>query len=143
MKSRDRFVSTTRWLLGALAALAFGSAPFSTARADAGAPSVPAGARLGSWRDNGQGGRYVLQLENGRALRAGDRVAGIVTSDTRCEPDAQGLSHCRNGIDLANGSRIVVIDTHAMMRNRCLAPGDRLSLTAVDSSWLVGTLAGK
>ncbi len=101
---------------------------------------MPSGARLAAWQDNGQGGRYVLQLAQGRSLPVGERVAGIVTSDSNCEADAEGLSHCHNTIDLANGSRIVVINTHQMSRNRCLGPGDRVSLTGIGASWVVGTL---
>jgi len=139
MKTRSAFPYATRWLLGALV-LAAAAVASPAGHAGADEPPIPAGAPLGSWHDNGRGGRYLLQLAQGRPLRAGGRVAGIVTSDTDCQPDSRGLSHCRNAIELADGSRIVVVDTHQMSRNRCLAPGDRLSLSAIDRSWLMGVV---
>ena len=140
MKTQATFLNARKWPLGALAAMAFGTAPFAIAGAGTAEPSIPAAVRLASWQDNGQSGRYVLQLAQGRSLPAGERVAGIVTSDSNCEADAQGLSHCHNAIDLANGSRIVVINTHQMSRNRCLGTGDRVSLTGAGTSWVLGTL---
>lgn len=139
METRSWSWSATQWLLGALVVTASAVAS-AEGRATVDEPPIPAGVALASWHDNGQGGRYVLQLEQGGPLRAGWRVAGVVTSDTDCRPDAQGLSHCRNAIELSNGDRIVVVDTHQMMRNRCLTPGDRVSLSAVDASWVVAVL---
>lgn len=137
---RSRSWSATRWVLGALV-VASSAVAFPEGRAAADEPPIPAGVALASWRENGQDGRYVLQLERGRPLRAGWRVAGVVSSDTDCRPDARGLSHCRNAIELANGGRIVVIDTHQMSRNRCLKPGDKLTLSAVNPSWVLGVLS--
>ena len=134
--------STARWLF---TALLLGASAMLSYEGFAGTmqPPIPPGAQLGSWYDNGHGGRYVLQVIEGQIPAAGWRVAGVVKSDTDCEPDAQGLNHCHNAIELSNGRRITVIDTHQMMRNRCLAPGDRISLSAIGPSWLVGTLSGK
>jgi len=140
METQSRLWSATRGLLGALVVAATAVAP-GASRAAADEPPIPAGVALASWHDNGQNGRYVLQLERGRPLRAGWRVAGIVTSDTDCNPDARGLSHCRNAVELSNGGRIVVINTHQMSRNRCLKPGDGLSLSALNRSWALGVLS--
>ena len=106
-------------------------------------PPIPPGVAMKSWQENGAGGRYLLQLAQGKSLKAGTRVTGTVTSDTDCDIDAEGLSHCRNTIKLANGSEITVIDTHNMHRNRCLGAGDRLSLTGMSGPWIMGTLAEK
>ncbi|TSA10453.1 MAG: hypothetical protein D4R74_14710 [Betaproteobacteria bacterium] len=106
-------------------------------------PPIPHGVAMQSWQDNGQDGRYLLQLAQGQALKAGKPVIGTVTSDTDCEIDAEGLSHCHNNIKLADGSEIMVIDTHNMHRNRCLGAGDRLSLTGVKGPWIMGTLSKK
>lgn len=123
-------------LVGAAALLFYGQ------YAAADQPVIPPGAGIASWYDNGHGDRYVLQVAQGRALAAGERALGIVKSDTNCDPDAQGLSHCRNAIELSNGTRITVIDTHQMMRNRCLSPGERITLTGIGASWAVGTRSG-
>lgn len=106
-------------------------------------PPIPRGVALQSWQDNGRDGRYLLQLAQGKSLKAGKPVIGTVTSDTDCEIDAEGLSHCHNTIKLADGSEITVIDTHNMHRYRCLGAGDRLSLTGMSGPWIMGTLSEK
>ena len=73
-------------------------------------PTIPAGVSLTSWFENGKGGQYVLQIAEGDAPPAGVRVTGTVTTDTDCDPDAQGLNHCHNNIDLGNGRSIAVIN---------------------------------
>ncbi|MDA8095861.1 MAG: hypothetical protein M0T84_18530 [Betaproteobacteria bacterium] len=59
-----------------------------------------------------------------------------IPRDASCAPDPQGLSHCHNGIDLDNGMRMTVIDTHAMVQHPCLKPGQRVALTGFDEQWL-------
>jgi hypothetical protein len=140
--TRSMLHHAPRWLLGATL-LAAATAAFAPGRAEAGEPAIPPGAQLTSWHDNGHGGRYLLWLRQGRVLRPDERFSGVVRSDTDCDPDDQGLNHCHNAIDLANGRHIVVINTHEMSRNRCLGAGDRLSLTAIGPRWLVGTLDAK
>lgn len=102
---------------------------------------------LKSWQDNGREGRYLLQIIEGKPQRAAQRIFGIVTTDTDCDADAdadaQGLSHCHNIIKLANGEQLTVIDTYNMHRNRCLGPGDQMTLTAVGDSWVMGTLIAR
>ncbi len=139
METQSMLHAAPRWLLGAL--LLAAAAVYTPARAWTSEPAIPDAAPLTSWHDNGHGGRYLLKIAEGYSMRTGARITGIVRSDSDCEPDAQGLSHCRNVIDLANGRRIVVIDTHEMSRNRCLGAGDRLSITAIGPTWLMGTLA--
>ena len=94
-------------------------------------------ASLASWSDNGRNGRHLLQIVDGSILPAGTTVVGVVVSDTLCQPDAQGFSHCHNGIELADGKRMTVIDTHQMSRHPCLEPGQRLSLNRIDRTWIV------
>lgn len=106
-------------------------------------PPIPRGVAMKSWHDNGRDGRYLLQLAQGSALRAGKPVSGTVTGDANCDADAEGLSHCHNTIELANGSQITVINTHEMHRYRCLGAGDRISLTRIGGSWIMGALPGK
>jgi hypothetical protein len=127
-------------LLIAAASLAMPSMAPASAGGQA-SPPIPRGVPLTSWRDNGQGGRYLLQLVKGRAVAPGATTTGIVLSDSDCAPDAQGLNHCHNLIELADGSRVEVINNHVMMRNRCLANGDRLAIRAVNGAWIVADLA--
>ena len=104
---------------------------------------IPRGVPMKSWHENGRDGRYLLQVIQGRAPNAGKTVVGTVTSDTDCDADAEGLSHCHNTIDLAGGGKITVIDTHQMHSYRCLGAGDKISLTGVDRGWIMGALPGK
>lgn len=106
-------------------------------------PPIPRGVAMKSWQENGRDGRYLLQLVKGSVPKAGKPITGTVTSDTDCDIDAEGLSHCHNTIKLPNGSEITVIDSHNMHRYRCLGEGDRLSLTGVSGSWIMGALSAK
>ncbi|MBI4291123.1 MAG: hypothetical protein HY661_06570 [Betaproteobacteria bacterium] len=131
----------SRWLLGAIV-LSAASPFFSEARAGTGEPPIPRGVAMASWQDNGRGGQYLLKVVQGRALAKRKSATGTVKSDSNCDIDAQGLSHCNNTIELADGSRITVIDTHNMHRNRCLQPGERISLTGIGGAWIMGTVSG-
>lgn len=142
-KSKSPLRQTRRSLLGVLALVTLGgiaAVAFSllsgqeTASAE---PTIPPGVDLPTWTENGRGGEYLLQLAEGSAPPVGVRMSGVVLSDTDCEPDALGLSHCHNGIALANGSNIIVTDTHLMSRYRCLQPGETVSVTAFNDSWMV------
>jgi len=104
-------------------------------------PTIPPGAKLASWFDNGAGGRRVLQVYRGDAPPVGVRLVGTVMSDTNCEPDSQGLSHCHNVINLSNGRRIEIVNTHIMTRHPCLAPGDRVSVTRLNENWVITSAA--
>lgn len=97
---------------------------------------IPAGVSLASWQDNGQGGRYVLRVIEG-SVPVGAQLSGVVTSDTECDADAQGLSHCHNGITLNSGAHITVVNSHNMMRFQCLDPGQRLSITRLNGNWII------
>lgn len=104
-------------------------------------PAIPPGAKLTSWFDNGAGGRRVLQIYRGSAPPVGVRVAGTVMTDTNCEPDSEGLSHCHNIIDLSDGRRIEIVNTHIMSRHPCLSPGDQLSVTRLNANWVIASAA--
>ena len=106
-------------------------------------PPIPRGVTMKSWHENGSGGRYVLHVVEGQPLKSGKAVTGTVLTDTDCDADAEGLSHCHNTIELANGARIAVIDTHEMQVNRCMSPGEQISLTGIGKSWIVGTVSTK
>lgn len=61
----------------------------------------------------------------------GHRTRAIVLTDTRCDPDARGVSHCLNKMKLASGRIVVVVHDHRMMEMPCLSPGERVVLTPV------------
>lgn len=143
LESKLLLRETRRWLLGTLALTTLGGIAavaflFFYGQEPASAdPTIPSGSDLPSWSENGRDGEYLLQIVEGKAPPVGVRLSGVVTSDTDCDPDAQGLSHCHNGIGLANGSNITVVDNHMMSRRRCLQPGEAVSLTRFNDSWVV------
>ena len=138
-----RRVAATLALAGVVgAALFWGSQAHATQFAAPDEPRIPAGAPIRSWADNGQGGLSLLQIIGGIQLPRGATLRGTGTSDTNCAPDARGLSHCHNGIDLDNGMRIVVVHTHAMMQHPCLKPGQRVTVTGFSGTWITARTAG-
>jgi len=67
----------------------------------------------------------------------------VVTTDTDCDADAQGVSHCHNILKMADGTQMTVIDSHNMHRFRCLGPGDQMTFTTAGKGWVIGTLLAK
>ena len=132
-----------RAVLAATALLAAGLVLLASERLASAQPAIPAGAGLSSWQDNGHDGKYLLKVTNGAAPAPGTTTSGVVLSDTACEPDAEGMNHCRNGIRQANGMTVYVINNHMMSRYRCLQPGETVSLAASGSGWVVATTAGE
>ena len=57
------------------------------------------------------------------------RMRATVLTDTRCQPDSMGISHCLNKMRLANGSTVTVVHNHRMMNMPCLDPGEHVILT--------------
>jgi hypothetical protein len=57
------------------------------------------------------------------------RMRAVVLTDTRCNPDAGGVSHCLNRMRLADGTLITVQHDHRMMDMPCLSPGEHVTLT--------------
>ena len=94
-----------------LAVFAAGAVLHAGAAQAQGPPSgIPAAATMKSWQENGAGGRYLLQVVKGKLPKSLQPVTGTVTSDTDCDADAQGLSHCHNNVKLADGTEITVRD---------------------------------
>jgi hypothetical protein len=56
------------------------------------------------------------------------RMRGVVLTDTRCNPDVAGISHCLNRMRLADGSVVTVQHDHMMMNMPCLSPGEHVLL---------------
>jgi hypothetical protein len=135
--SRARRLVLAALALTAVGALATIGVTALTQQVASAEPAVSAVAGLGSWADNGKGGQRVLQLVKGAMPAVGAVVSGTVKTDTNCDPDAQGINHCHNVIGLANGGEIEVIHNHMMMTYECLSPGQKLSLTPLNSDWVV------
>jgi hypothetical protein len=57
------------------------------------------------------------------------RMSGRVLTDTRCNPDSMGVSHCLNRVRLANGAVITVGHDHRMADIPCLSPGERITIS--------------
>lgn len=55
---------------------------------------------------------------------------GTVLTDTNCQPDSYGISHCTNRIRLANGRVLTVRHDHSMMNDPCFSPGERVHVRA-------------
>ena len=121
-------------VIGGVAVVGFSTLAQQPASAE---PAIPAGANFTSWADNGKDGLSMLQLIKGDMPAVGAVVAGVVKSDTDCDPDAEGVFHCHNVIALANGGEIEVVHNHVMMNHPCLAPDQKLSLARLSSDWIV------
>jgi hypothetical protein len=57
-------------------------------------------------------------------------VKATVTTDENCDPDAQGYSHCRNDLRLADGSVLHLRHNHPMGMVACLSPGEEVIVRA-------------
>ncbi len=55
-------------------------------------------------------------------------VEATVLTDEDCAPDPQGISHCRNEVQLASGQTLVLRHPHEMQKVPCLAPGEKVLL---------------
>lgn len=141
MTTQSRLYTAGRLLLGGLMLSA--TVLYSYNAQATGSQPIPRGVPMKSWQENGRDGRYVLQLIEGQFPKNGKRVVGTVVSDTDCDPDPDGLSHCHNEIQLPGGKKITVIDSHNMHKYRCLAGGDRIELGRMGDAWVVGNLLTK
>jgi hypothetical protein len=56
-------------------------------------------------------------------------MRAVVLTDTRCNPDQIGVSHCLNRIRPAHGKTILVVRNHRMMDMPCLSPGEHIFLS--------------
>ena len=141
-EAKISFGRTTALLLGTLALASFGGmltmgVLYYTQQPANAEPAIPPGVNLKSWFDNGAGGQRLLKVRQGDAPAAGVQVTGTVLTDTNCEPDTQGLSHCHNIIDLGGGRRIEVVNNHIMSTHPCLAPGQRITVTRLNADWVI------
>lgn len=142
MKAKSRPNPSRLWLVAAAVVIAGTALAFGYhMRAGAGEAPLPRAAHIDSWHENGAGGRYMLRLIDGRLGTTTHGIRGTVMTDSNCKPDANGLSHCHNVIELADGSRITVVNSHQMNRYRCLQPGEPIWLQSTGGSWLRGKVS--
>lgn len=73
---------------------------------------------------NGAGRVEVTYLVSGRVPAR--PVMGTILTDTNCQADSYGVSHCLNRIRLAGGRTLTVRHDHSMMNDPCLAPGEHV-----------------
>lgn len=98
------------------------------------APGEPRTLVIGGMSDSlpGTSNEAGLLMAN---LRAGQLPEGATTatvlSDANCEPDADGVSHCLN--DLQIGNVVVTVQHHHQMASvPCLSPGETVTLMAFE-----------
>lgn len=140
MKTKAKVRRTGLWLISA-AVIALSAVVGYGLSHQSGDSAIPAGTGLTSWYENGRDGRYLLHVIEGSADHAAAGTLGTVRTDSNCAPDAQGLSHCHNIIELASGERITVVDTHQMSRHRCLRPGEAVRVRRVNRDWVIAQVA--
>ena len=75
---------------------------------------------------NGRDGIDVGILKSGEIPTR--PIAAIVETDENCTPDAYGISHCTNGLQLPDGSTLVLRHDHNMQAYHCLKPGEVVTL---------------
>lgn len=78
---------------------------------------------------NGQDTLSLVRFVGG--IRPPASSLATVLTDTNCDPDAYGISHCLNALRLADGRSLVVRHSHSMHMFPCLAPGDTVELLTV------------
>ena len=142
MTIQSRLYRAGRLLFGGFVLSAAAAYSYNALAANTQQP-IPRGVPMKSWQENGRDGRYLLQVIDGGLPRNAKRVVGTVLSDTDCDPDAEGLSHCHNEIQLPGGKKLTVIDSHNMHNYRCLGDGDRIALSRLGNTWVVGNLITK
>ena len=79
---------------------------------------------------NGQASLSLVRFVGGDRPPA--TGTATVLTDTNCEPDAHGISHCLNALRLQGGGSLVVRHAHDMHMFPCLAPGDTVKLLTVE-----------
>jgi hypothetical protein len=119
MRSVDRWRTLDEMRVLALFALILATA----------APAMAGGGTVRVDRPQKGVGAKVTTVHILRGAVHARHMSATVLSDTRCNPDANGVSHCLNRMRLADGSVITVQHDHMMMNMPCLSPGEHVVLT--------------
>ncbi len=80
---------------------------------------------------NGVAGIEVVYAVDGKAPARAQ--TGSVLTDTNCQADSYGISHCLNQIRLASGRVVTVRHDHSMANDPCLAPGETVRVRAASA----------
>ncbi len=97
---------------------------------DVKAPGEPRTVVIGAMTDllpgtSNEAGYLMANLRTGQVPEGA--TTATVRSDSNCQPDADGVSHCLN--DLQIGNVIVTVQHHHQMSSvPCLSPGETVSL---------------
>jgi hypothetical protein len=75
---------------------------------------------------SGTGGVLFTTLVSGQVPLGATQA--VVQSDSNCQPDQNGVSHCLNEL-MINGAKVVVQHHHKMSETPCLTPGETVILT--------------
>jgi hypothetical protein len=57
-------------------------------------------------------------------------MTSTVLTDENCAPDDEGISHCTNRLELADGGELTVMHPHRMSEVPCLSPGEQVTVRA-------------
>jgi hypothetical protein len=71
------------------------------------------------------GSLLMASLEQGKLPVAA--TTATVLTDSNCQPDQDGVSHCLNELDVGT-ARLVVRHHHKMSEVPCLTPGERVNI---------------
>jgi hypothetical protein len=84
------------------------------------------GAKAAQLPLSGTGGVLLSTLVSGQ-VPAG-AIKAVVQTDSNCQPDQNGVSHCFNELTV-DGVKVVVQHHHKMSETPCLTPGETVNLT--------------
>lgn len=98
------------------------SAPDSTLR------TLFIGAKDAQLPISGTGGLLIASLVSGQVPVGA--TSAVVQTDSNCQPDKNGISHCFNELSF-DGVRVVVQHHHNMSDTPCLTPGETVNLAKV------------
>jgi len=75
---------------------------------------------------SGTGGVLLATLVSGQVPMGAAQA--VVQTDSNCQPDQKGVSHCLNEL-MIGGAKVVVQHHHQMSATPCLTPGETVNLT--------------
>jgi hypothetical protein len=85
-----------------------------------------------NWQENGKDG-YIVKMKSGNISSP---IKGKVLNDANCDPDSEGLSHCKVTVALENGKQIEFEMTHNMMNYPCLDLQSTIKLSPYEKGYV-------
>jgi len=104
----------------------FVEVPSSSSSPDGGLRTMFIGAKDAQLPLSGTGGVLLSTLVSGQVPLGATKA--VVQTDSNCQPDQNGVSHCLNEL-MINGAKVVVQHHHKMSETPCLTPGETVILT--------------